>query len=122
MEGDNLLIHILNKIRVGNVDKSVDTILKERFISSYYLSFLIDALNFFAEKKPSIDHNELMLNKLQSLSLSIKAIDEFPKKLKISDRELENVQNRKLSETGNLANILKLKLDAQVMLLSNTDK
>ena len=122
MEGDNLLIHILNKIRVGNVDKSVDTILKERFISSYYLSFLIDALNFFAEKKPSIDHNELMLNKLQSLSLSIKAIDEFPKKLKISDRELENVQNRKLSETGNLANILKLKLDAQVIFLSNTDK
>ena len=41
--------------------------------------------------------------------------------MKISDRELENVQNRKLSETGNIANILKLKVDAQVMLLSNID-
>ena len=41
--------------------------------------------------------------------------------MKISDRKLENVQNRKLSETGNIANILKLKVDAQVMLLSNID-
>ena len=50
-----------------------------------------------------------MLNKLQSKSLSIKAINEFPKNLKISDRELQNIQNRKLSETGNLANILRNK-------------
>ena len=33
----------------------------------------------------------------------------------MSDRGLGNSQNRKLSETGNLANILKLKADAQVM-------
>ena len=58
---------------------------------------------------------------MQSTSLNIKAIDEFPKNLKISDRELENIQNKKLSETGNLANILRLKVDAQVMLLSNID-
>ena len=32
-KGDNLLIHILNKIRVVNIDESVDAILKERFMS-----------------------------------------------------------------------------------------
>ena len=73
--GDNLLIHILNKIRVGSIDESVDAILKERFISQNHPSFPTDALHFFAEKKPSIDHNESMLNKLQSTFLSIKAID-----------------------------------------------
>ena len=41
--------------------------------------------------------------------------------MKISDRELENIQNRKLSETGILANILRLKVDAQAMHLSNID-
>ena len=61
---DNLLIHILHKIRVGNVEESVDAILKESFISPHHPSFPTDALHFFAENKPSIDHNELMLNKL----------------------------------------------------------
>ena len=101
--------------------KALDAILKERFISPNHPSFPTDALHFFVENKPSIDHNESILNKLQSTSLSIKAVDEFQKNLKISDRELENVQNRKLSETGNLVNILKLKVDAQIMLLSNID-
>ena len=32
-KGDNLLIHILHKIRVVNIDESVDAILKERFMS-----------------------------------------------------------------------------------------
>ena len=39
----------------------------------------------------------------------------FQKQLQISDRELENIRNRKLSETANLANILRLKVDAQVI-------
>ena len=104
---------------MGNVGESIDAILKEWFISPNHPSFPTDALHFFVENKPSIDHNESILNKLQSASLSIKAVDEFQKNLKISDRELENVQNRKLSETG--INILKLKVDAQVMLLSNID-
>lgn len=41
--------------------------------------------------------------------------------MKITDRELDNIQNRKLTKTGNLTNILKLSVDAQVMLLSNID-
>ena len=73
--GYNLLIHILNKIRVGNIDESADAILKEQFMSQNHLSFPTDALHFSAEKKPSIDHNKSMLNKLQSKSLRIKAID-----------------------------------------------
>ena len=106
---------------MGNVGESIDAILKEQFISPNHLSFPTDAPHFFVENKPSIDHNESILNKLQSTSLSIKAVDEFQKNLKISDRELQNVQNRKLSEASNLVNILKLKVDAQVMLLSNID-
>ena len=74
-KGENLLIHILNKIRVANISKSVDAILKEQSMSQNHSSFPTDALHFFAEKKPLIDHNESMLNKLQSTSLSIKAID-----------------------------------------------
>ena len=32
--GENLLIHILNKIFMGNVNESFDAILKERFIKA----------------------------------------------------------------------------------------
>ena len=51
------------------------------------------------------------------MSVSVKTIDEFFKTWKTSERVLVNIQNRKLSETGNLTNILRLKVDAQVMLL-----
>ena len=45
--GDNLLIHILNKIRACEVDESVDVVLKERFINPNYPSFPTEALHFF---------------------------------------------------------------------------
>ena len=77
--GDSLLIHILNKTRVDDVDEAVYVILKEQFISPNYSSFPTDALHFFSENEPPIDHNESMLSKLQSTSLSIKAIYEFSK-------------------------------------------
>ena len=68
---DNLLIHILNKILMGDVYERVDAILKEQFITPNHLSFPTDAIHFFAENKSSIDHIKPMLNKLQSTSLSI---------------------------------------------------
>lgn len=65
---------------MGDVDEVVDTILKGRFISPNYLSFLADSLHLFSEKKkPPIDHNESVWTKWQSTSASIKAIDDFPK-------------------------------------------
>lgn len=41
------------------------------------------------------------------------------KQLKISTRELNNIQNRKLNEICNLAITLRLMVEVQVMLLQN---
>ena len=79
-----------------------NVVLKERFIRPNYPSFPTDALHFFWENKPSIDHNEEILNKLQSAFTGLKVIDVLTKNLKVNDREHGNIQNRKLSETGNL--------------------
>ena len=43
--------------------ENADTIFKEQFISPNHSSFPTDDFHLFAENRPSIDHNESMLNK-----------------------------------------------------------
>ena len=42
--------------------ENTDTIFKEQFISPNHSSFPTDDFHLFAENRPSIDHNESMLN------------------------------------------------------------
>ena len=74
----------------------------------------------FAEDKPSVDYNELMLNEIGEV-ISINAIDEVPQEIDLSDKQAETIRARKIGDTGNFASVLNLKVGAQVMLTINTD-
>ena len=74
----------------------------------------------FAENKPSVDYNELMLNEIGEV-ISINAIDEVPQEIDLSDKQAETIRARKIGDTGNFASVLNLKVGAQVMLTINID-
>ena len=75
----------------------------------------------FAENKPSVDYNELMLNEILGEVISINAIDEALQEIHLSDKQTETIRARKIGDTGNLASVLNLKAEAQVMLTINID-
>ena len=64
-------------------------------------------------------HNEVMLSKLPTTLISIQAEDELPKNCRNSD--IIEAKNRRQSETGGLALLLDLKVDAGVMITTNID-
>ena len=73
----------------------------------------------FAENKPVKRHNETQLNNLDSQLIFIEAITEFPKKINVSDSQIDAIKLRKRSETWNLESQLDLKVGLQVTVTSN---
>ena len=67
----------------------------------------------FAENKPSVDYNELMLNKILGEVISINAIDGVPQEIHLSGKQTETIRTRKIGDTGNLASLLNLKVGAK---------
>ena len=59
-------IQILNKIREGNCDEEVETILKSRLFSQPSDQFPKNALNVFAENAPANEHSQMMLDEVES--------------------------------------------------------
>ena len=60
-----------------------------------------------------------MLNEIdgQTISLSVlSVIDGIPCEAELSEKQLKRIRARKIGESGNLASVLRLKADAQVML------
>ena len=114
----NQFIQIINKIRKGNCDEEVETILKSRFFSRSSDQFPKNALHVLAENPPVNEHNQTMLDKIESQLIIVPAIDILSKDCNIN---IESLQKRKLSETGNLASLLKFKVGAQIMLTKNID-
>ena len=76
---------------------------------------------FFAENKVIEHHNEAQLDKTDSNLVIIQAIDEIPRHIKLAESQVEAIKQRKLSETDNLAYLLKLKIGAQIMLATNVN-
>ena len=118
-KGDTDLIDMLNKVRTGDLDNESEMLIMSRFISKNDHSFPVEALHIFAENKPAQRHNDYMLNHLDHSLFKIAAIDEMPHNTSQSD--ISKALNRKQSETGGLARILHLKLEARVMLTCNID-
>ena len=58
---------------------------------------------------------------MDSQLVCIEAIDEFSKNVTVSESQIDAIKLRKLSETGNLASQLNLKIGSQVILTSNID-
>ena len=120
-QGHNEMIDMLNKIRVGTIDISVDNLLQSRFVDVNNPAYPVNATHIFAENAPANDHNENMLNRLNSPLIIIHAIDELPSNCNISETDILSARNRKATETGGLAIKLSLKLEARVMLTVNVD-
>ena len=116
---DYQIINILNKIREGQIDEDIELTLKSRFFNK--LSYPENAVHIFAEKKPVEQHNEIKLGKITSELVRIQAIDKTPKHIKLTESQIESIIQRKIRETGNLANSLKLKIGAQVILTANVN-
>ena len=119
--GDLEFISFLNKIRFGIVDYKGEKISLSRFIAKDNTEYPKHALHMFAENKPSVDCNELMLNKILEEVISINAIDEVPQEIHLSDKQTETIRARKFGDTGNLASVLNLNVGPQVMLTINID-
>ena len=103
-------ISLLNKIWVGAVDYKVEKLLKPRFVTKDDLFYPKHASYMFAENSPIVDYNELMLNEIVGQTISLSATDDTPHEVQLSDEQLETIRARKLGDTENLPNVIKLKL------------
>ena len=65
--------------------------------------------------------NSMMLNKAPGDLVAIHAIDTIPANNGFTQCQIMTAQNRKQSETGDLARLLTLKLESRVMLTVNID-
>ena len=72
-----------------------------------------------AENAPVGIHNHPILTILVTPLIVIKAIDKLPDNFFLSAKQLQNIQNMKLSETSNLSGVLILKIGAEIMFTSN---
>ena len=113
-QDDEMFLNMLNKIRVGEIDQDVEDVFKLRFFDKYYPCY---PGNIFTENAPVKRHNDNQLKHIPGQLITIPAKDEVPKKSKIS--YIREVQNRKQFETGGLASLLELKVNARVMLAAS---
>ena len=119
--GDERLIELLNKVRIGIVDEIVEKDLLLRFIEKDSPSYPDQGLHIFAENSPVGKHNLERLEMNNNQLVCVTAIDKIPKECNITENKLQEIRGRKLSETGNLPFLLKLKVGASVMLTVNVD-
>ena len=78
---DSVFINLINKVRVGNIDNDVESLLKTRFISKSDPSCHNEPLHIFAENSPAKVHNETMLRNLRSPLISIHAEERCHRKI-----------------------------------------
>ena len=116
-KGNTMFTELLKKIRVSAVDVSVDYILKSRFVQQSEREYPYRALHTFAENDPANIYNEFMLSALPDRLISIPVKDQIPKNCNISD--VLKAQKPKQSETGGLSVLLKVKVNAKVMITAN---
>ena len=103
--------------RVGKIDQNVEDAIKSRLIDKNDPRYPGNILHIFAENAPVKRKNDNQLKHIPGQLITIPAKDEVPKNSKISD--IREAQNRKQSETGGLASLLELKVNARVRLTTN---
>ena len=118
-KGDSVFIDLLNNIRVANIKRCDDILLKSKFISKNDPNYPTDAIHLWAKNAPVHDHNLAMLGSINQPLYSINATDIFPKNV---NRQLINATlKRGQMQTGGLAKILDLKVNSKVMVTANID-
>ena len=117
--GDSQLIDLLNNVRIAGINATDIELLQSKVIKPGSANYPIDALHIFAENSSSNEHNLKMLQSVDGNLHVVPAIDILPKN--IPQQKVNEVLNRKQSETGGLAQSLQIKLNARVMLAVNID-
>ena len=119
-QGDNQLIKMLNNIRIAKLDDDDDiATLKSKFIDPSIANLQSDTLHIFAENAPADRHNLAKLEAFDSPLHNIPSVDLIPKN--VSPQKMEEVLNRNQSNTGELAQLLRIKVNGRVMLTVNID-
>ena len=109
-------INTLNKIWEGEIDEDVELTWKSQFFSKDEPLYPENAVHIFAENKPVEYHNKVQLDNVDSDLVSIQETNEIPRQVKLTESQVEAIKQGKLSETGNLAYLLKLKIGAPIIL------
>ena len=106
----------MNKIWEGEIDEDVELTWKSQFFSKDEPLYPENAVHIFAENKPVEYHNKVQLDNIDSDLVSIQETNEIPRQVKLTESQVEAIKQGKLSETGNLAYLLKLKIGAPIIL------
>ena len=109
-------INTLNKIWEGEIDEDVELTWKSQFFSKDEPLYPENAVHIFAENKPVEYHNKVQLDNIDSDLVSIQETNETPRQVKLTESQVAAIKQGKLSETGNLAYLLKLKIGAPIIL------
>jgi len=119
--GDIKFIDLLNQVRLGELDEENMNVLKSRFVTKDSTEYPAQNIHIFAENAPVNQHNQHMLEQLDTPLIEILAIDEFPKEAETSNVDMTWVKTAKLSDTGGLTYNLGIKVGARVMITKNID-
>ena len=114
-------IELLNQVRIGQLSPQNEELLKSCKIDRNDPDYPIDAIHIFAENIPVEQHNNAMLDSLQSVKYNIAAQDELPKDIKQINTISDFLANAKPSETGGLCYSISLKIGARIMISRNID-
>ena len=105
-KGDNHFINLLNKVRVGNADRENERTLKPRIICSRNFHYINYGLHAFAEIVSVFIQNKVMLNQINSLSITIDIIDSIFIGCTFSDSQIVAARNQIVYQTGGLSKTL----------------
>ena len=120
-QNDRLFIDLLNKVRVGKIDDDIEKLLKARFIHKSDENYPKNALHMYAENEPAMKRNDVVLKDLPGEFYAKEAGDKIPDNFKYPLATVQAAQDQKQTNTGGLANLLNLKIGAEVMLTVNLD-
>ena len=98
--GDSDFIRLLNKIRVGIVDKDVETTLSAMFFNINSPSYPKHAVHMFAKNAPARGHNKEKLNETDTPLVCINAQDETPQEVKLTQMQIDGISERRLVIQG----------------------
>ena len=120
-QGDNTFIGFLNRVRTctGTPSDEDCKILSERIVNKSDDNYPKDAMHIWAENQPVDAHNEEMLDMINETLVTITAYDVFPSN--VSDLDINKALKRGRCSNAGLANTIKLKVGACVMLATNLD-
>ena len=118
-KGNTILIDLLNKVRIADINRDYENLLKYKFVKPKDENYPHHAIHMWAENSPVSKHSALMLNNVTNPLFVINAIYILPKNDQPS--VINKVLNRNQMETGELSCILELKVNARLMLTSNID-